>query len=118
MIYAVENSAKMAGRPYNLGLDDVRHHATSQTHADVVDGRGLRGWSNVQGLGRFVLLAIDGNGADTIASAVAGLTPFAGEVRVGGAALPEVRIVDLADERRRRTHSGADDGRQRAHVAE
>ena len=37
----------------------------------------------------IVLLAIDGNGADTIASAVAGLTPFTGEVRVAGAALPE-----------------------------
>ncbi|MEO8055377.1 MAG: ATP-binding cassette domain-containing protein [Acidobacteriota bacterium] len=36
----------------------------------------------------LVLLAIDGNGADTIASAIAGLTPFAGEVRVGGAAIP------------------------------
>ena len=36
----------------------------------------------------LVLLAIDGNGADTIASAVAGLHPFAGEVRVAGAALP------------------------------
>jgi ABC-type uncharacterized transport system ATPase subunit len=36
----------------------------------------------------LVLLAIDGNGADTIASAIAGMTPFAGEVRVGGAALP------------------------------
>lgn len=36
----------------------------------------------------LVLLAIDGNGADSIASAIAGLTPFTGEVRVGGAALP------------------------------
>jgi ABC-type uncharacterized transport system ATPase subunit len=36
----------------------------------------------------LVLLAIDGNGADTIASAIAGLTPFTGEVDVGGAALP------------------------------
>jgi simple sugar transport system ATP-binding protein len=36
----------------------------------------------------LVLLAIDGNGADTIASAIAGLAPFNGEVRVGGAALP------------------------------
>jgi general nucleoside transport system ATP-binding protein len=36
----------------------------------------------------LVLLAIDGNGADTIASAVAGLLPFTGDVRVGGAALP------------------------------
>ena len=36
----------------------------------------------------LVLLAIDGNGADTIASAIAGLVPFAGEVRAGGAALP------------------------------
>jgi len=36
----------------------------------------------------LVLLAIDGNGADAIASAVAGLTPFTGEVRVGRAALP------------------------------
>ncbi len=36
----------------------------------------------------LVLLAIDGNGADTIASAIAGLLPFAGEVRVAGAALP------------------------------
>ena len=35
----------------------------------------------------IVLLAIDGNGADTIASAVAGLEPFVGDVRVGGAAL-------------------------------
>jgi ABC-type uncharacterized transport system ATPase subunit len=36
----------------------------------------------------LVLLAIDGNGADTIASAIAGLTPFTGRVAVGGAALP------------------------------
>ena len=36
----------------------------------------------------LVLLAIDGNGADTIAAAVAGLQPFAGSVRVAGAALP------------------------------
>jgi simple sugar transport system ATP-binding protein len=36
----------------------------------------------------LVLLAIDGNGADSIASAVAGLAPFTGEVRVAGAALP------------------------------
>ena len=36
----------------------------------------------------LVLLAIDGNRADTIASAVAGLAPFTGEVRVGGAVLP------------------------------
>jgi ABC-type uncharacterized transport system ATPase subunit len=36
----------------------------------------------------LVLLAIDGNGADTIASAVAGLHPFSGSVRVAGAALP------------------------------
>lgn len=36
----------------------------------------------------LVLLAIDGNGADTIASAIAGLVPFAGEVRVGGVVLP------------------------------
>ncbi len=35
----------------------------------------------------LVLLAIDGNGADTIATAIAGLAPFTGEVRVGGAAL-------------------------------
>jgi simple sugar transport system ATP-binding protein len=36
----------------------------------------------------LVLLAIDGNGADTIATAVAGLTPFSGRVAVGGAVLP------------------------------
>ena len=36
----------------------------------------------------LVLLAIDGNGADSIASAVAGLAPFGGEVWVAGAALP------------------------------
>ncbi len=36
----------------------------------------------------LVLLAIDGNGADTIASAVAGLLPFTGDIRVGGVALP------------------------------
>ncbi len=36
----------------------------------------------------LVLLAVDGNGADTIASAIAGLAPFAGEVRVGDAVLP------------------------------
>jgi simple sugar transport system ATP-binding protein len=36
----------------------------------------------------LVLLAIDGNGADAIATAIAGLAPFTGEVRVGGAALP------------------------------
>jgi simple sugar transport system ATP-binding protein len=36
----------------------------------------------------LVLLAIDGNGADTIASTVAGLLPFTGEVRVAGAGLP------------------------------
>ena len=31
-----------------------------------------------------VLLAIDGNGADTLAACVAGLRPFSGEVRIGG----------------------------------
>ena len=36
----------------------------------------------------LVLLAIDGNGADTIARAIAGLEPFFGEVAVGGARLP------------------------------
>jgi general nucleoside transport system ATP-binding protein len=36
----------------------------------------------------LVLLAIDGNGADAIASAIAGLAPFTGEVRVRGVALP------------------------------
>jgi simple sugar transport system ATP-binding protein len=36
----------------------------------------------------LVLLAIDGNGADTIASAIAGLAPFDGRVAVAGASLP------------------------------
>jgi simple sugar transport system ATP-binding protein len=36
----------------------------------------------------LVLLAIDGNGADAIATSIAGLTPFHGEVRVAGVALP------------------------------
>jgi len=36
----------------------------------------------------LVLLAIDGNGADAIAAAIAGLLPFTGEVRVAGATLP------------------------------
>ena len=36
----------------------------------------------------LVLLAIDGNGADTIARAVAGLEPFQGDVAVGGVRLP------------------------------
>jgi simple sugar transport system ATP-binding protein len=35
-----------------------------------------------------LLLAIDGNGADSIASAIAGLAPFSGSVRVAGAELP------------------------------
>jgi len=36
----------------------------------------------------LVLLAIDGNGADTIARAIAGLEPFSGRVEVGGTPLP------------------------------
>ena len=36
----------------------------------------------------LVLLAIDGNGADTIARAIAGLEPFSGRVEVGGVSLP------------------------------
>jgi simple sugar transport system ATP-binding protein len=36
----------------------------------------------------LVLLAIDGNGADTIARAIAGLEPFEGEVALGGVRLP------------------------------
>jgi ABC-type uncharacterized transport system ATPase subunit len=36
----------------------------------------------------LVLLAIDGNGADTIARAIAGLEPFEGEVALGGIRLP------------------------------
>ena len=36
----------------------------------------------------LVLLAIDGNGADTIARAIAGLEPFSGRVAVGGVTLP------------------------------
>ncbi len=36
----------------------------------------------------LVLLAIDGNGADTIARAIAGLEPFSGRVEVGGVPLP------------------------------
>lgn len=35
-----------------------------------------------------VLLAIDGNGADVLASCVAGLRPFSGSVRIGGEAVP------------------------------
>jgi ABC-type uncharacterized transport system ATPase subunit len=36
----------------------------------------------------LVLLAIDGNGADTIARAIAGLEPFSGDVALGGVRLP------------------------------
>ena len=36
----------------------------------------------------LVLLAIDGNGADAIAAAIAGLLPFSGGVALGGVALP------------------------------
>jgi len=36
----------------------------------------------------LVLLAIDGNGADTIARAIAGLEPFEGDVALGGVRLP------------------------------
>ena len=36
----------------------------------------------------LVLLAIDGNGADTIARAIAGLEPFEGGVAIGGVRLP------------------------------
>jgi ABC-type uncharacterized transport system ATPase subunit len=36
----------------------------------------------------LALLAIDGNGADTLARAIAGLEPFSGRVGVGGAPLP------------------------------
>jgi ABC-type uncharacterized transport system ATPase subunit len=36
----------------------------------------------------LVLLAIDGNGADTIARAIAGLEPFEGEAALGGVRLP------------------------------
>ncbi len=75
---AVRSAAGLFERPPNLALTRFAPRGTQGKQIDLslLPGELL------------VLLAIDGNGADTIAYAIAGLAPFAGEVRVAGAPLP------------------------------
>ncbi len=76
-----KNAARSAvnGEAKNLDLARFAPHASRGKQIDLSLAPGEL----------LVLLAIDGNGADSIASAVAGMTPFSGEVRVAGTLLPD-----------------------------